>query len=96
ASADVKYDKNSGKITWTIGKLPANTGILYPVKRLVFKIGFTPSSSQVGQMIDLVSESTISGSDTFTGASLQGTARAIRSDLPDDSSIGYDGGKVIQ
>jgi len=96
ASANVKYDKNSGKITWTIGKLPANTGILYPVKRLVFKIGFTPSSSQVGQMIDLVSESTISGSDTFTGASLQGTARAIRSDLPDDSSIGYDGGKVIQ
>jgi len=94
--ADIKYDQNSGKITWTIGKLSANIGILYPVKRLIFKIGFLPSSSQVGNMVDLLGDAVISGADTFTGASLQGTARAIRSDLPDDPSIGYDGGKVRQ
>jgi hypothetical protein len=94
--ADVKYDQNSGKITWTVGNLSANVGILYPVKRFIFKIGFLPSTSQVGQMVNLLSEATISGKDTFTGASLSGTAKAIRSDLPDDPTIGYNGGKVAQ
>jgi len=96
ADANVKYDQNSGKIVWTIGKLSANVGILYPVKRLIFKIGFVPSINQIGDMVDILSEAVISGKDFYTGASLSGTARAIRSDLPDDPSIGYDGGKVKQ
>ncbi|MFH0852283.1 MAG: hypothetical protein V1845_01625 [bacterium] len=92
----VKYDKNSGKITWTIGKLAANTGILSPVKQLVFQIALLPNSNQVGSEVVLVKESAISGLDAFTAASLNGVAKQIESDLPDDSSMIYGGGKIRQ
>lgn len=94
ADADVKYDQNTGKLTWTVGRLSANVGILTPVRRLIFKISFLPSVNQVGDMVDLVAETKISGQDTFSGETIQGTARSIRSDLAEDPSVGSGGGKV--
>ncbi|OGZ33674.1 MAG: hypothetical protein A2Y98_01940 [Candidatus Portnoybacteria bacterium RBG_19FT_COMBO_36_7] len=97
SDADIKYDQNSGKLTWKIGKLSASVGILSPVKRLIFKISLLPSIIQVGEMVNLLIDCTITGRDTFTGATLSGSAKAIRSDLPDDPAIGgYNAGKVVQ
>jgi len=96
SNADIKYDKNSGKIFWTIGKLPANTGILYPVKELVFQIGLTPSSSQIGNQVELVKPMIIRGKDAFTGAQLENSASAVESNVPDDPSIGYGDERVVQ
>jgi hypothetical protein len=96
ADADVKYDKNSGKISWTLGKVAANTGVLLAAKRLAFQIGFTPSSVHAGDKAVLVEESKVSGLDTFTGIFLENIAKKIMTDLPDDPWIefGYEQGKV--
>ncbi len=96
SNADIKYDKNSGKLSWTIGKLVANTGILYPVKELVFQIGLTPSSSQIGNRVELVKPLVIRGKDAFTGAQLENSAIAVESNVPDDPSIGYGDDRVTQ
>lgn len=92
--ANVKYDKNSGKLSWSLGKVAANTGVLLAAKRLAFQIGFVPSSTQVDNKVVLVKESLISGQDLFTNVFLQSSAKEILTDLPDDSSIGSGGGKV--
>lgn len=95
-NSSVKYDSSTGKISWTLGKLNANTGILSPVRQLAFQVGLVPASNQIGQVVELIKESNISGKDVFTQASISGSARSIQSDLPDDTSVGYEKGRVSQ
>jgi len=95
-SSDAKYEQSTGKLSWALGKLAANTGILSPVKELVFQIALVPNSNQVGDRVDLVQNSRISGTDLFSGISLEGTAAVLQSDLPDDPSVGYNGGRITQ
>ncbi len=93
--ADVKYDKTTGKITWTIGQVSANTGILSsPAKQLIFQIGLTPGSEQLGQVAELVKTSTITGVDAFTQSTLESQASGIGTDLPDDTTINFNQTRV--
>lgn len=94
--ANIKYDKNSGKISWTLGRLAANTGTLYPVKELAFQIGLTPSSLHLGERVELVKPLVIRGKDTFTGQLLEAQVPAVTTNLPDDPNIGYGGDRVVQ
>ena len=94
SQTDVKYDSSTGKITWKIGRLAANTGILSLSKNLVFQIGFIPGSDQVGSVVELVKNAVISGKDSFTGAMLENSAPAIKTDLPDDPTIQFEQWKV--
>ncbi len=91
---DIKYEAASGKITWKIGKLAASTGILLPTRTVTFQVGLTPSLSQLGQTIEVVKAPQVSGSDDFTDAEISATASALRSDMPDDTSVGLEKGKV--
>jgi len=97
--ANVKYDQATGKLTWSLGKLAANTGIASPAsspaKRLIFQIGLIPAYNQVGRSVDLLKQTTISGKDLFTQALLQNSAASIQSNLPDDPSVGYVKGQVV-
>ncbi len=95
-NSSVKYDPSTGKISWTLGKLNANTGILSPVWQLAFQVGLVPASNQIGQVVELIKESSIFGKDAFTQASILGSARSIQSDLPDDTSVGYEKGRISQ
>lgn len=94
SGADIKYDSNTGKITWNIGKLSANTGILSLVKGVVFQIGLIPAINQVGEIVELIKQSTIHGRDIFTNVLLQSSADSVTSELPDDPAMPYDYGRV--
>lgn len=91
---NISYDQATGKVVWKIGRLPAATGILMPVKQVAFQIGFVPSLGQVGSVADLVKESKISGKDNFTEENLSVIAPILNSSLPDDSGVGYEKGRV--
>jgi hypothetical protein len=81
-------------VTWQTGRLPAATGVLLPVKQAAFQIGFVPSLAQVGNIVTVVKEAKISGEDDFTGASASATVNDLKTDMPDDSTVGYEKGKV--
>jgi len=91
---DLKYDSVTGKVTWTIGKLAANSGVLSLVKQVAFQIGLTPNINQVNQQPILVKDSSISGIDLFTNVSLSGSSAAITTNLSDDPTVGYQGSIV--
>jgi len=93
---NIRYDAGSGKISWQIGNLSAGVGILMPVKQVVFQVALTPSISQLGQLVDILSQIKISGKDNFTGAEVSAGVETIRSDMKSDPTMGYDKGRVGQ
>lgn len=94
AEADIKYDATSGKIVWIIGQVPFATGILLPVRYVAFQIGLVPAVTQLDSVVELIKDLAISGKDIFTGRELQGKADNLRSDLPDDPTVGWERGRV--
>jgi hypothetical protein len=75
SSENVEFDPNSGKIIWHVGDIEPGVGIDGAKPRqAAVAIGFTPSSSQVGDQPVLVSGITLSGLDTATGATITRTA----------------------
>lgn len=93
-NADVRYDPISGKLTWLLGDLPAGTGVLLPVKSLAFQIALVPSLTQVGQAVELIKESFISGQDTFVVQDLKEGVAPLTSVLPDDPGVGWQKARV--
>jgi hypothetical protein len=75
ASEDLAFDQASGTFTWNIGEIAPGVGIGESApKQLAVAIGFTPSTSQIGQQPALVRNVTLTGIDGATGASVQRSA----------------------
>ena len=95
-SSNFKYDTLNRKITWEIGKLPSGTGILTPVKYVAFQIAFTPSVTQINQVVEVMKQSIISGKDSFTGADLKTIDAGLSTDLQDDPTMSWEKGRVVK
>jgi len=91
---DIKYDESAGKLVWKISRLAAGTGILWPVRQVVFQVGFLPSLGQVGDTAVVVKEVQASGKDSFTEKNITVSAVEMKSDMPSDSSVGFEKGRV--
>ncbi len=91
---DIIYDEATGKVTWKISRLAAGTGFLLPVKQVAFQVGFMPSLGQVGSLAVIVKEVRASGQDNFTEKNISVSAPELKSDMPSDSTVGYENGRV--
>jgi len=91
---NIKYDSSTGRITWQIGRLSSATGLLSPVKLVAFQVGFVPSLGQVGEITTIVKEARAFGIDDFTGVNLSALADDLKTDMPDDATVGFEKGKV--
>ena len=104
-SADDESDKNdqenlvyysdTREAVWKIPLLPANTGILSPVKEITFQIALTPIAEDVGKIMDLAGEPTMSAHDQFTDLNLTGEGESVTTELLDDESVGEEEGIVV-
>ncbi len=94
--ADLKYNSQTGQVTWTVGDLQSATGILLPVREVAFQVAITPSLAHLGNLVELIGQSRVVGQDDFVDMELISTAKSIDTDLPDDLRISQKEGKVIQ
>lgn len=62
----VKFDSSTGRLTWELGQLLAHSGVLRPERSLEFTVRVTPSSSQVGQALELLRGIEFQAVDSFT------------------------------
>src|SRR3989344_1093477 len=74
ASESLSFNQTDGTFTWNIGDILPGTGIGSTTPRqLAIAIGFTPSTSQIGDQPVLVQNVTLRGLDAATGASISRT-----------------------
>ena len=71
ASENVTYNDRTNQITWNIGAVPSGTGSLKPIKEVMFQVGITPQTNQVGQSAQLLSETDFSVHNLFTDENSQ-------------------------
>ena len=93
ADADIKYNPENGEVKWLAGKVLAGTGIFMPVRKVDFQVAFTPALVHVGDLINLLSNAVLKGTDSFTGMKIERTASQVNSDLLNTLK---EGGRVIQ
>ncbi len=88
-NSDVSYNQNTGEIIWKAGTVAGGAGSSFLAQELSFQISYLPSASQIGSQPVLVSEATVGGKDTFTGAYLRSVKSALTTYLDTDSQFKY-------
>lgn len=86
-TANIAYDKSSGKIVWDIGKIPSGAGFIMPAMQAAFKVSILPGLADVGKTVELISKAKFEGTDSFTGISLSQEEDKKTTYLIEDSYI---------
>jgi len=94
--AKIFYDINTRAITWEAGDIEVGTGIISPLKEVLFQVSVTPATSDVGNYLVLIDKNSLSATDDFTLSDITVNAEGITTRLPDDLSVSPDEGKVTQ
>ena len=89
------YNTKTREVIWEIPMLNANTGVVSPVKEVVFQVKIKPTDSDVGNVLKIINEVKATGYDNFTNKEIEAIDIALTSELPDDYSIGTSEGIVV-
>lgn len=97
ASKQITYNERTKEVVWNLGFVSALTGTHLSAQEAVFQVAITPQDNQVGQEPGLLSESVLTGTDSFTGKPVFLKAPQITTGLNrDDPGIGFGQGIVIK
>ena len=85
---DVSFNQNDGTITWKIGTIPANVGVGGSLpKQAAIAVGFTPSTSQIGQQPPLIRSIILSGKDAATGQQIARQVNDVTTNIVGDQGF---------
>lgn len=90
------YNERTQEIIWAINDLPATKGVISDPAEAIFQISAVPSILHAGKYQPLIGETTMKAFDAFVNAEVRHSALAVGSDLPDDLTIGQQGGLVVE
>ena len=66
-SENVIYNELGGEVVWNAAKIEAGAGITREPKEVAFQVGLIPSVTQVNKSPVLITETTLTAMDDFTG-----------------------------
>jgi len=92
--AGITYDPTKGLITWKPGIVFAGSGYTIPSQRVDFQLSFVPAFVHVGTAISLVSETSLEGTDVFTGKKVERRLPGLDSTL--NGSLNQLESRVVQ
>lgn len=75
---NITFNERTNQIVWNVGSISNGTGIVKPLKEVMFQVGVTPQINQLGQQIALLDETSLVAHDTFTNESIQTKQQSIR------------------
>ncbi len=93
-AATLEYNDRTSELTWNIGKLPAGTGVLLDPYEAVFQVALKPSIKNVNTIMPVIGDSSLTAEDIFTGINITAMAPALKTDMPDDSGVGFVKGRI--
>jgi hypothetical protein len=88
------YQEESGLVVWNIDRIQANRGVVGGPIEAIFQIEATPTSDLIGSYMPLIDQTIVRALDDFTGRELIGSDVPITTALPDDLTVGQQGGVV--
>ena len=88
SSEDLKFNLDTGTVTWNVGTVAPNVGTngVQP-RQVAFEVGFTPSTSQIGQTPILLQNIQLTGTDDSTGQSVTLSAPDVTTNLLGDTGF---------
>lgn len=96
ASETVTYSDRDRTVTWDVGVMRGGVGITTPPREVAFQIAVTPSITDVGQVIDILSEARFTGIDEFADVRVERTSRAVTTNLTTDPQFSGSQARVAQ
>lgn len=90
----VIFDQATSEIRWSIGKVPAGTGVNSPALTLAMQVSIIPSVPDRGRTLVLLTESRLTGKDNFVKEDLQERLGQITTELRDDPAASQQDGIV--
>jgi len=88
------YNEATREVVWKIDKIQATKGVLGAPLEAIFQVRATPDNTEIGEYEPLLGETSLSATDDFTGLQLVGSNLALSTLLPDDNTVGQEGGRV--
>ncbi|OGY63072.1 MAG: hypothetical protein A2745_01455 [Candidatus Harrisonbacteria bacterium RIFCSPHIGHO2_01_FULL_44_13] len=88
------YNERTQEVVWLIDRIPATKGVIGDPLEAIFQIEAMPSANLAGTYMPLIKNSSITATDDFTGLKLSGSDLAATTALPDDPTVGPQGGIV--
>lgn len=88
ANEKVTFNEHDSTVIWDVGNIDTNVGIGTSTPRqIAFSIGFTPSTSQIGQQPRLLQDITLDGIDTSTGNPISRTTTDVTTNILGDKGF---------
>lgn len=96
SSEDLKFNLDTGTVTWNVGTVAPDVGTngVQP-RQVAFEVGFTPSTSQIGQTPVLLQNIQLSGTDDSTGQSVTLSTPDVTTNLLGDTGFNSINATVI-
>jgi len=97
SSEQITFNSLDGVITWNMGNIVPGVGVGgVPARQAAISIGFTPSTSQVGQQPILLRDISVRGVDVSTGATISKTARDVTTNISSDPDFSQVNATVVK
>ncbi len=88
AASSFTFDSQSREIVWAVGDMKMSQGAEgTAAPNISFQINLVPTGSQVAQTPEIIGQAQISGQDQWTSETIEATAPARNTTLPDDETI---------
>lgn len=87
SSEKIIYDPLNSTVTWNAGDIRAGTGSGTPPREVAFQVAVTPSLSQIGNTIPILSGIKVSAKDLFSQKTLGYDEQALSSNMTSDPTF---------
>ncbi len=96
ATEKVNFNGNTGAFTWDVGEIAAGAGTNgAPPRQVVIEVGFTPSTSQIGQQPVLLQDIKLLGTDSLTGDSITRNVESVTTNISSDPGFTSSNATVV-
>ena len=88
------FDSQRNLVVWSVSRVQVNQGVVGDPVEAVFQVEAIPFADQVGKYMILIGDTYVKGMDNFTNQEVLNNDIAVTTALPDDASVGGQGGVV--
>jgi hypothetical protein len=97
SNENISFNQTDSTFTWRVGDIEPGVGVNGAVpKQAAIAIGFTPSTSQIGQQPLLIRDVTFKGIDEATGAAVTRTADEVSTSINGDPGFTSSNANVVR